>query len=124
MESPSTSPASPASNLQIFMVRSLSSSPRASRPLQPRSRAALAARAERERGARSRELRVVALRDAPVVGAIRRPLPVLRSARAVAVVDALHLRGVFDARAERRDEVGEHVVPRAVASGSPCRLHA
>src|SRR3954469_22007516 len=58
-------------------------------------------------------------RDAPLVDASGRPLPVVRPVRFVAVVDLLHVRGVFDDDAEGIDEVVEEVVARAVAAGPP-----
>src|SRR5262245_41933166 len=88
----------------------------------PRARRYPGRRPEREGIPRGGELRVVALRDAPVVVAVGRPFPVVRRARAIAVAHALHFGGVLDARAERRDEIGEHVVARSVAARPPRRL--
>src|SRR5690349_12573041 len=62
---------------------------------------------------------VVAARDAPVVGASRRPLPVLRSADFVVVADLLDFGGVLDDAAVRADEIAEDIVPRSMAPGSP-----
>ena len=69
-------------------------------------------------------LRRVLLRQAPVVDAARRPLPVLRPADPVVVADLAHFRGVLDHAAVGRDEVAEHVVARAVPPRSPHRLEA
>src|SRR5690349_9913084 len=64
---------------------------------------------------------VVAHADAPVVGAAGGPLPVLRAAHPVVVVDFLDLGGVLDDAAVRADEVAEDVVAGAVATRSPHR---
>src|SRR6187551_2759914 len=53
-------------------------------------------------------------RNAPLVDATRRPLPVVGSPDPVAVVDLLDLRRVFDDDTEWIDEVVERVVARPV----------
>src|SRR4051812_3035201 len=58
-------------------------------------------------------------RDAPLVDAAGRPLPVVRAAHLVALVDLLHFGGVLDHHAERIDEVVEQVVAGAVAARAP-----
>src|SRR6185295_16402682 len=66
----------------------------------------------------------VLLRDAPVVDAARRPLPILRAADFVVVADLRDLRGVLDHATPGSDEVAEHVVARAVTTRSPDRFKA
>src|ERR1051326_64543 len=70
------------------------------------------------------DARVVARRDAPLVGAAGRPLPILGTADLVVVADFLDLRGVFDDAAVRADEVAEDIVARPVATGTPHRRKA
>src|SRR3954465_2548594 len=67
---------------------------------------------------------VVLAGDTPLVGASRRPLPVLGSADLVVLADLFHLGGVLDDAAVRADEVAEDVVARPVAPGSPDRREA
>src|SRR5438045_6479037 len=64
---------------------------------------------------------VVADADAPVVGAARRPLPVVRPAHLVGVADFLDFRRVLDDAAVRSDEVAEDVVAGAMAPRPPHR---
>src|SRR5262249_48311000 len=59
------------------------------------------------------------LRDAPMIRATGRELPVVRPARQVAVVDLQHVGGVFDRYLVRPTEIGEHVVARSVPPGPP-----
>src|SRR5262245_25310201 len=72
-------------------------------------------RTEAEVGARG----VRALRYAPMVVPVRRPLPVGGRPHLVRGADALDLGGVLDRSAERRDEIREHVVPGTVAPRPP-----
>src|SRR6478735_5538973 len=58
-------------------------------------------------------------RDAPLVDAAGRPLPVLGAARLVVLVDLLHFGGVLDDDAERIDEVVEEVVAGPVPARAP-----
>src|SRR5207248_7685100 len=67
---------------------------------------------------------VVAVRDAPLIGAPRRPLPVLRAADLVVLADLFDLGGVLDDAAVRPDEVAEDVVAGPMTSWSPDRREA
>src|SRR3954468_9362495 len=58
-------------------------------------------------------------RNAPVVDAAGRPLPVFRRADAIVLGDARNLRGVLDDSAVRADEGAEHLFGRPMASRSP-----
>src|SRR5256885_14816151 len=64
---------------------------------------------------------VIARRDAPVVGASRRPAPVVRAADLVVLADPLHFGGVFDDAAVRAVEVAEDGGARSVATRSTDR---
>src|SRR5258706_896578 len=67
---------------------------------------------------------VVAVGDAPLIGASRGPLPVLGAADLVVVVELLDLRGVLDDAAVRADEIAEDIVAGTVTSRSPDRREA
>src|SRR5258706_8914819 len=73
---------------------------------------------------RSPDALVVAVRDAPLIGASSRPLPVLGAADLVVVVELLDLRGVLDDAAVRADEIAEDIVAGTVTSRSPDRREA
>src|SRR3954464_6079949 len=64
---------------------------------------------------------VVARRYTPVIGAPRRPLPVVGTADLIVVADLGHLGGVFDHAAVRADEVAEDIVARPVPPRPPYR---
>src|SRR5258708_2108735 len=64
---------------------------------------------------------VVAVGDAPLIGASSRPLPVLGAADLVVVVELFDLRGVLDHAAVRADEIAEDIVAWTVTSRSPDR---
>src|SRR5258708_12903064 len=62
---------------------------------------------------------VVAVGDAPLIGASSRPLPVLGAADLVVLVELLDLRGVLDYPAVRSDEVPQDIFPRTLPSRPP-----
>src|SRR5260221_12892990 len=65
---------------------------------------------------RSPDALVVAVRDAPLIGASSRPLPVLRAADLVVVVELFSHRGVLDHAAVQADETAEVNIAMSVAS--------
>src|SRR5258706_14986584 len=67
--------------------------------------------------------RGVSRRNAPVVVPVGRPFPVFGLPCPVRAADALDFGGVLHRRAERRDEIREDVVARAVAPGTPEGRH-
>src|SRR5258707_11331253 len=65
----------------------------------------------------------VSRRNAPVIVPVGRPFPVFGLPRPVRAADALDFGGVLHRSAERRDEIREDVVARAVAPGTPEGRH-